>query len=419
MSMRALPSLAVATFALGCGGKATTYDPGPGADASIADSPTADTPLPEAAPDVAHDVAKTGCSFAVVASGSILDPGDSVGGIHGLDVFASPSGFVVSFREDGHEHGRFTHAWVGDDGEQGPNTSTPIDTLCVLQPARIGSAWSETAGLGLVAAACGEQQVLTTVDALGVPLEQVVMSMGGTFSMAPADGLASGDTQDLFYLAGVGQGQGMLRTTFGTMLTAGITPIPGGEGATSAHVAASPGVTAVLANADGGERPYSLSYGDIQLPKYTTVELAEGSAGALEVWDDRVAAAVARAPGVAWWEVRVDSGLVQRGEVAMPEPDGLELLRLGDRLFVVGAEDGAVTVAALEEQESGRVEGARITLDHEDDLPHIALSAGTLLAAAVARDTLMIAWGGTTTVLDTDIVEGRVGYALLRCLPAR
>jgi hypothetical protein len=414
MSMRAFASL-VATLALGCGGRATASDPGPGADAGIADSPTADTPLPESAPDVAH----TGCAFAIVATGSILDPSDSVGGIHGLDVFASPSGFVVSFREDGHEHGRFTHAWVGDDGEQGPSTSTPLDTLCDLQPARIGSAWSETAGLGLVAAACGEQQVLTTVDELGVPLEQIVMSMGGTFSMAPADGLTPGDTQDLFYLAGVAQGRGVLLTTFGTMLTAGVTLIPGGEGATSAHVAASPGLVAVLANADGGERPYSLSYGDIQLPKYTTVELAEGSAGALEVWDDRVAAAVARAPGVAWWEVRVDSGLVQRGEVAMPEPDGLELLRLGDRLFVVGAENGAVTVAALEDQESGRVERARITLDHEDDLPHIALSAGALLAAAAARDTLMIAWGGTTTVLDTDIVEGRVGYALLRCLPAR
>lgn len=411
-------TLLTALLLLGCGrtsilADSVTSQPD-AADASITDADVADVQQ-EAAQDTGKpDAPPAVCDLEVLAAGPLAGPETQLAAISGIDAVATPFGFVIVFQEVDHGVGRVHRVTLEDAGVlMGRETGT--DTACESPIAGVAAAWNDVDQIGLVAAACGSALNLTTVDERGDPIQDVGGGLTEAFPLAASDAVSAGDGPEAFYLASTVFGEGTLFTAFGTMLTAGITIMPDSENATSAHVASTGKLTAMVADADYGQAPYSLTWGNIHLPDLTTLELASGTTAAVEAWQDRVVAAVSSEPGVSWWEVDATTGETTRGEVAMPDAVGLEVLRLRDHLFVLGSDSGEITVVALDDRPAGRVEAVRKTLDVAGDLPSIGQSSGALLASAAARDTLLVAWAGSAVVLDTDDYVGSGGFAMLRC----
>ncbi len=367
------------------------------------------------------------CDLSVVASGDLPMAVTEDANLSGPAVVATPSGFVIGFREQNPTTTTLQLVLQGvtDAGSAGSPSKIPL-SACAETPKDVGLAIAFGDGGGVLAASLpdctggGAGAAFVTFDASGASTgnNSVANSQFSELTLARNHSAApiSGSANDFEFVYRVLTGSGVVVQS-ATLEGAGF---KGGVNTANLFMAAPAGF-AEVARTDMvrgllGQIPDRAAVVlQVAAPDATAlqeIELPDATWGALTAWDDRVAAMVPGATGIAYQLTDATGADLGKGTAGSGSVRGGDLAQLGDRLlFLTGGSEKLTIIPHT---------GANATLTAETPVvfngavgtTSLTGFEGDLVSMAAARGQVAVAW---VTRSKLSAGEPTGGWAILSC----
>lgn len=390
----------------------------------LAEAGVDSAPPMEAGPD-ADAAMPTACDLALLADGTFDMPASPGALYSGPAIVATPSGFVIMYREADPSVTRAVRLKISD---QGAATRTDVDLPSCdndLSSDGMGAAWNETFGAGFMTVsspACGSDYpsprlYVANFDSDGENLAELTYELPSRIRLSPVKALAPYGAK--FFLAAMAGDAPFLYAFDGLSVQQDPPPmeIHKGNGAvTFTQVATGPGKQSLLTDSDLEGGKLVLSMDDAPSGSSFLMSLPYGDVTSLVSWSDRTAVVHSAGDELGWNVVTQDG--VNLAEGTLPGPStALDVAQLHDHLLIAGGRAGSITVFRIDDANGTLSPSAfQVQLASSQGVDALESFTGERVAMAAARDRVVVAWLTTTaTMAGTSTVPG--GYAVLGCSP--
>lgn len=377
--------------------------------------------------DSSTDGGGGGCDLSIVASGELPAPVAEDANLSGPAVVATPSGFVIAFREQDPSSTalQLVLQGVSDAGSPGSPSKVPLGA-CAETPTDVGLGIAFGDGGGVLTASLpdcsggGAGAAFVTFDASGGSTGNNSVSNPAFSELTLARNHSTtpiaGSANDFEFVYRVLTGSGVV-VQAATLEGAGF---KGGVNTSNLFMAAPAGFAEVTRTASVrgllGQIPdRSAVVLQVGAPDSTTpaeLELPDATWGAITSWDDRVVAMVPEATGIHYQLTDAAGTDLGQGSAGSGSVRGGDVARVGDRvLFLTGASEKFTIIPHT---------GAATTLDAETPVvfdstvgtTSLTGFEGDLVSMAAARGVVAVAW---VTRSKLSAGEPTGGWALLSC----
>ncbi len=379
-----------------------------------------DSATPEAGPD-ADAATPTSCDLALLGHGTFDMPASSGTVYSGPAVVATPTGFIITYREADPTTTQAVRLKISDQGEA-TRSDVALPSCDNLSSDGISAIWNETFGAGLMTVsspACGLDHPrlhVSNFDSDGDTLAEYTYELPSRIRLSPVKALAPYGAK--FFLAAMAGDAPFLYVFDGLSVQQDPAPmeIHKGNGAvTFVQVTTAPGMRSLLTDSDLEGGKLVLSVDDAQAGT-ALVSLSHGEVTSLTSWGKRTAVVRAAGDQLAWHVVSQDGGTLADGTLA-GSFTATDVAQLHDHLLIVGAGAGSITVFRLDDA-NGTFSVPTAFQIQLASSQGVSLEdfTGERIAMAAAKDRIVVAWLTTTTTMaGTSTAPG--GYAVLGCSP--
>jgi hypothetical protein len=385
--------------------------------------------------DAKPDTGPLTCDLNLIAAESFDLPTQAGTLYTGPAVVATPTGFVIMYREADASGSspRAVRVKISDEGEEDGRANVNL-TPCAdnIESNGLGAAWNDVLGAGLMAVsmpACPSSATdggvpaprmhVSNFDREGNTITATEYNLPSTILLNPVKSVAASPGAPEFLVAAMAGAAPFLYVFDGVGVQQDPPPaeIHKGNGtATFAQVATATNSRATLTDSDLEGGKLVVTVNDVGSGTSSSNSFPRTTVTSLTVWSDRAAVIQPDGSSLAWHAFAKSGSAIEDGTLAGGPYTSMDLAQLHDYVLIAGAQTESITIFRLDDANGTFTSSSTLQTELSSSFGNTTLDSfqGDRVAIAAARGRVVVAWVTSTAPLSsTTTAPG--GYAVLGC----